>query len=159
MKDSNLASVGLLSTMLKPKLWIWGKCQVSQIFMSNYFQSKILRKIQILHQSAYWAPCWSLSYEFEDDAVFPRFLCRLMQALRTEVFLGWFLLIILFFFLFFPPHHNRKKNRRQCKDMDNCLVQFVPFKNILNNTLDNFWWSRVQQPISKLRILDFQTFK
>ena len=101
MKNSNLASVGLLSTMLKPKLWIWGQCRVSHIFMSNYFKSKILRKIQILHRSAYWAPCWSLSYEFEDDAVFPRFLCRLMQALRTEVFLGWFLLIILFFSSFF----------------------------------------------------------
>ena len=143
MKNSNLVSVSLLSTMLKPKLWIWGQCRVSQIFLSNHFKSKILWKIQILHRSAYWAPCWSLSYEFEDDAVFPRFLCRLMQALRTEVFLGWFLLIILSFFPFFPPHHNRKKNRRQCKDMDNCLVQFVLFKNILNNTLDNFWWSRV----------------
>ena len=143
MKNPNLVSVGLLSTTLKLKLWIWGRCHVPEIFMPNYFRSKLLWKIQILHRSAYWAPCWSLSYEFEDDAVFPRFLCRLMQALRTEVFLGWFLLIILFFFPFFPPHHNRKKNRRQCKDMDNCLVQFVPFKNILNNTLDNFWWSRV----------------
>ena len=102
VKNSNLASVGLLSTTLKLKLWIWGRCHVPEIFMPNYFRSKLLWKIQILHRSAYWAPCWSLSYEFEDDAVFPRFLCRLMQALRTEVFLGWFLLIILSFFPFFP---------------------------------------------------------
>ena len=108
------------------------------------FFKKFCEKLKFCNcRSTYWAPCWSLSYEFEDDAVFPRFLCRLMQALRTEVFLGWFLLIILSFFPFFPPHHIRKENRRKCKDMYNCLVQFVPFKNILNNTLDNFWWSRV----------------
>ena len=86
VENSNFASFGLLSTMLKPKLWIWGRCRVSQIFMSAHASFK------------------------------NRSLFGLVSAYHS------------FFFLFFPPHHNRKKNRRQCKDMDNCLVQFFLLK-------------------------------
>ena len=167
-----------IGRMLKPKLWIWGQCRVVQIFMSNYSKSKIQWKIQILHRSAYWAPCWSLSYEFEDNAmVVPRFFyaksfqiknsmknsnlasvgllstmlkpklwiwgrCRVSQifmsahaSFKNRSLFGLVSAYHSFFFPFFPPHHNRKKNRRQCKDMDNCLVQFVPFKNISNTNV------------------------
>ena len=125
---------------MKPKLWIWGGCHVPEIFMSNYVKSKNsiknsnlalvgLLSTMLKPKLWIWGRCRVSQIFMSAHASFKnRSLFGLVSAYHS---------------LFFPPHHNRKKNRRQCKDMDNCLVQFVPFKNILNNALDNFWWSRV----------------